>query len=120
MSDYTLHNHILAYIGINQAAPTSDIMRDNILSRREVLAVCRVLERRGFIFKSEDSWGNTQRRSDHGAPTSDGRYADAVWVVNCEPDPAAFKDIDRVEALIAIPALRGSGHDLMEANGFGI
>ena len=85
-----LHCHILSYIGRNQAAPTSDIMRDNILGRREVLAVCRALERRGFIFKDEDSWGSTQRRSGDGTPTSGGKYADVMWVVNCEPNGAAF------------------------------
>ena len=67
-------------------------------SKATAIRHLRALARRGFVFCEDDFDGRRRSR---------GKYANALWVINCETCGFSIEDAARA---IATP---GNGHDIM-------
>ena len=98
MPKTTTAANILSTLANKYSARTDEIANAVGVSRATAIRTLRKLDARGFVF-CEDDYDGRQRRG--------GKYANALWVMNCETS-----GFDRIAAARAI-ARPGHGGDIL-------
>jgi len=89
---------ILSALSNAQAAYSDSLANTAGISKATAIRHLRALAQRGFVHCVDDFEGRRRSR---------GKYANALWVINCETCGFSIDDASRA---IATP---GNGHDIM-------
>lgn len=98
MSKPTTAAQILSALSNSHSAYSGDLATKLGVSKATLIRHCRKLAERGFVF-CEDDYDGRNRKG--------GKYANALWVINCET--SGFSAEKAQEAL----NLPGNGYEIM-------